>query len=323
MRITYICRKAWPSQGGMEEYLRLLARGLGEHGHDVRILAERIDGGPIRPEIDVFLRRDSWEAFGDGPVRVEPLRVAPGRRAMLAPVLARRVRRLKRSGATVPAARLYGRIVGPEIAQRARDADVLHMWGGDVTASAVARAAELLGRPSVMTPQAHAGQWDDDPGSADAYRRADRVVASSRADADLYASLGVARERIAISPPCVEPVAPGDASLARGALGLPGPLVLFLGVRRPHKGVELLAQAAHRVAERRPDVTFAFVGPGPELPSPNGLGERLRDVGRVDQTEKAAWLQAADLVCLPSAKESFGLVVAEAWSARTPVLVSD
>src|SRR4051812_50082984 len=112
MRITYICRKAWPSQGGMEEYLRLLARGLGEHGHEVRILAERIDGGPIRPEIDVFLRRDDWEPFDDGHVRIEPLRIAPVRRGALAPGVAPRGGGAQRGGAARPTPPPSGRVGG-------------------------------------------------------------------------------------------------------------------------------------------------------------------------------------------------------------------
>jgi glycosyltransferase involved in cell wall biosynthesis len=35
------------------------------------------------------------------------------------------------------------------------------------------------------------------------------------------------------------------------------------------------------------------------------------------------WLSRADLLCLPSTSESFGLVVPEAWSQSTPVVVSD
>jgi glycosyltransferase involved in cell wall biosynthesis len=43
----------------------------------------------------------------------------------------------------------------------------------------------------------------------------------------------------------------------------------------------------------------------------------------VEDAEKAAWLDAADVLVLPSAYESFGLVLAEAWSVGTPVVTSD
>ena len=40
-------------------------------------------------------------------------------------------------------------------------------------------------------------------------------------------------------------------------------------------------------------------------------------------TEKAAWLEAADVLSLPSAHESFGLAVAEGWSFGVPAVTSD
>jgi glycosyltransferase involved in cell wall biosynthesis len=47
------------------------------------------------------------------------------------------------------------------------------------------------------------------------------------------------------------------------------------------------------------------------------------DAGSVGEDARAAWLDAADLVCLPSAFEIFPNTVLEAWSAGTPVLLSD
>jgi glycosyltransferase involved in cell wall biosynthesis len=89
---------------------------------------------------------------------------------------------------------------------------------------------------------------------------------------------------------------------------------MFLGVRRPYKGFDVLLEAAPRV----PGATFAFVGPGPAV-----SGERVIDAGPVDDAERAAWLDAADLLCLPSQAEVFPVSILEAWSAGTPVLTSD
>lgn len=306
----------------MEQYLRRLASGLAERGHEVKVLAERIDPGPIRPEIDALYRRQSWKPFRDGAVSVEPLRVSLARRPALAPLLLRRSQRIKRGHSTVFLGKLYAATVGPVIAQASVGAEVIHAWGGNVLACATARAAELLRRPCVMTPQAHAGQWDDDPTSAYAYARADRIVASIEADANLYARLGVHPERIVISPPCVPPPAAGDPDSVRRKIAPRRHLVLFLGVRRPHKGVDLLIEAARLVCAKRSDVVFAFAGPGPPL-GEYGLGKGVLDLATVDEVQKSAWLQAADLLCLPSSNESFGLVVGEAWAAGTPALVSD
>jgi glycosyltransferase involved in cell wall biosynthesis len=43
----------------------------------------------------------------------------------------------------------------------------------------------------------------------------------------------------------------------------------------------------------------------------------------VDERERAGWLEAADLFCLPSEGEIFPVSILEAWSVRTPVLTSD
>jgi glycosyltransferase involved in cell wall biosynthesis len=76
------------------------------------------------------------------------------------------------------------------------------------------------------------------------------------------------------------------------------------------------------VAREQPDVTFAFVGPGPRLAA-TGTHPRILDIGSASARERAAWLDAADLLCLPSAGEIFPVSVLEAWSVGTPVLTSD
>jgi glycosyltransferase involved in cell wall biosynthesis len=97
--------------------------------------------------------------------------------------------------------------------------------------------------------------------------------------------------------------------------------VLFLGVRRAYKGFDLLLDAARRVASVRPTVTFVFAGPGDSIqPSPDAS---VLDVGVLDERDRAGWLEAADLLCLPSEAEIFPGSFLEAWSVRTPVLASD
>jgi glycosyltransferase involved in cell wall biosynthesis len=98
--------------------------------------------------------------------------------------------------------------------------------------------------------------------------------------------------------------------------------VLFLGARRPYKGFDLLLAAAPEVAAAVPGVTFAFAGPGPALESvPEGV--RVIDAGLVPDDERAGWLEAADVLCLPSQAEIFPSSMLEAWSVGTPALTSD
>jgi glycosyltransferase involved in cell wall biosynthesis len=128
-------------------------------------------------------------------------------------------------------------------------------------------------------------------------------------------------ERIRMLGACARELQATGGDELRRRNRIEGPLVLFLGIRRAHKGHDLLVDAAPGVCASVPSATFAFVGPGSALAETPGA--RVLDVGEVDDDERAAWLDAADVLCLPSASETFGVAVLEAWSARKPVLVSD
>jgi glycosyltransferase involved in cell wall biosynthesis len=323
MQIAFVARRWWPAVGGAETFMRHVAHGLAAR-HEVRVLAGGIDSAPTTRLSDSLRPPPSFEPFTDGGVHVSPLRLPAARRIALAPLLAHVTPGLRRYayGRSRPAAaRLYASVVAPVIARGAGDADVVHMWGSDLVAAAAVRAARRTGAPVVVTPFAHEGQWGDDPASAAAYRDADAVVALLDAEAAVYSRLGVAAERIEVCGICSPGVPRGGGESLRRRHRIEGPLVLFLGVRRPYKGHDVLLEAASRVAAARPDVTFAFVGPGEPLGATDGV--RVIDAGAADDADRGGWLEAADLLCLPSAGEIFPVSILEAWSVATPVLTSD
>jgi glycosyltransferase involved in cell wall biosynthesis len=324
MRILFVARRYWPAVGGVESFLRQLARELASR-HELTVLAHRIDNGPTDRLTDSLRPPPPFEPFEDDGVHVRPLRISSRERLLLAPLASHVVPGLRRYayGRTrVGAASLYAAVVAPVIAKAGDHAQVVHMWGSDLVAAAAVRAARQLSVPSVVTPFAHRGQWGDGPADAFAYRAADRVVGLLDVDATVYRELGVSQDRLAVCGVCSPDVGSGGGAALRERLGISGPLVLFLGVRRPYKGFDLLVEAAPLVGARRPGVTFAFVGPGPEVGPVHGE-VRLIDVGEVDEAEKADWLDAANLLCLPSRGEIFPVSILEAWSVGTPVLVSN
>jgi glycosyltransferase involved in cell wall biosynthesis len=323
MRIAFVARRWWPAMGGGEIFARHLARGLAER-HEVTVIAHRVDQGPTTRLTDSLRQPPAFKPFDDGPVRVVPLRIPRGRQAALAPLVGHVTPGLRRHAygrSRATAGRLYARVVGPVIARHASGADVVHMWGSDLVAAAAARGARIADTAFAVTPLAHEGQWGDDPASVDVYRHADAIFALLDVEADLYRRLGATPEAVHTVGVCSPGFQPGGGPDVRARHGIEGPLVLFLGVRRAYKGHDVVAAAAQRVAQTRPDVTFAFVGPGDPISSQGAA--RIVDAGEADEDERAAWLDAADLLCLPSAGEIFPVSILEAWSVRTPVLTSD
>jgi glycosyltransferase involved in cell wall biosynthesis len=324
VRIGFLTRRFWPAVGGIEAHARLLAGELaGEH--DVTVVAE--DAGPRSALRQLADPRPAFAPYADGRVSVLPLRVPypqrvgrwPGAIAAV-PGLRRHAYRDRVRAVTMAAdARAAGRSLAPLL----RDLDVLHVLGGGGLAATGVEAGRRAGVPVVVSPFAHPGQWDDDAASGTFYRRAAAVVAQLPVEAELHRSLGVPEDRITVCGPCVQAPEEADGDALRAGRGIDGPLVLFLGVRRPYKGADLVLAAAERLGADAADVTWAFVGPGPALPAAPGVAGRVVDAGAVDGAEKAAWLRAADLLCLPSRFESFGIVVVEAWWARTAVVTSD
>jgi phosphatidyl-myo-inositol dimannoside synthase len=324
MRLVFIARAYWPAIGGVEGFVRLLGRELAER-HELTVLAQRVDREESNRLTDTLDPPPSFPPFADGDVRVEQIHVPRTRRALLAPLIYQVTPGLRRHAFgrnRIAAAELYARVVAPVIVERLRGADAVHVFGGDLIKAAAVRAARIGRVPVSITPFVHPGQWGDDPASALVYRRADRVVGLLEADAEVCRRLGVPPDRIAICGICSPALPGGRGPAIRERFEVGGPIVLFLGARRGYKGEDVLLEAAPFVSRVHTDATFVFVGPGPDLP-PSAGDVRVIDAGVVDDDERAAWLDAASVLCLPSEAEIFPTAFLEAWSLRTPVVTSD
>jgi glycosyltransferase involved in cell wall biosynthesis len=317
-----VTRQYWPAVGGVERVVENLGRAYLARGHEPFVVAQCVDELHFGRMTHIIRERQIFAPFTHEGIPVSQFRPSRQRRALLLPLTAELIPfggRVSNRWLRGYAGRYYAAVVAPLLDPMLAEADVVHVLGSNLLAVAAVESAHRLGKPVAISPFAHLGEWGDDAASVYAYRTADAVFATTEADANGYAGLGVERARLhSVGLPVPDAV----EGLELAPPPQPGgePVVLFVGQRRPTKRYELLLAAAPLVWRRHPDALFAFVGPGARLPAAD---PRILDVGRVSDAERGAWLGRATMLCLPSVSESFGMVVAEAWSQGLPVVVSD
>jgi len=99
--------------------------------------------------------------------------------------------------------------------------------------------------------------------------------------------------------------------------------IVFVGQAVERKGLPVLLRAFEALREHVP-AELTVVGASQEEIAPMLLDDRgIRAVGKVDEDEKRAALEQADVLCAPSlGGESFGMVLTEAFAAGVPVVAS-
>ncbi len=224
--------------------------------------------------------------------------------------LARRLRREFPFNAIFVAMAYPEGVVAARMADRFGCALVSNVLGSDVN--------ELAARPELREEIA----WG--------LRRADRVIALSRALRDRVEALGVEPERLRVQYNGVD----GERFRLRERVdarqGLPLPpdkrLVLFVGNLAPEKGPQVLLEAFSRL--KLPDVELVLVGGGQldtslrQRAHSLGLDSRVRFAGRQPFDRVPDWVAAADALCLPSFREGCPNVVLEALASGRPVAAS-
>lgn len=270
-------------------YDHALASALAETGHAVTLLTSRFPHGDVaRAE-----RYEREELFA--PVSTRLFRRAPARLALKAaeypPSVLRLLRRIERL-----------------------DPDVVHVqWlpRPERDLRWLRRIADE--RPVVLTahdvfprrPQALRA-WPD------ALETAERVVVHSRRAVEQLVELGLGRERIARIP---HPVFEGDELAAPE-----GRTLLFFGLIRHYKGLDVLLEALPRIRDARLVVA----------------GDPLDPVDRVDLDGRVEWrlgfrpeaevrelMKQAAAVVLPYRRLDSSGVLATAIGYRRPVVVTD
>jgi D-inositol-3-phosphate glycosyltransferase len=172
---------------------------------------------------------------------------------------------------------------------------------------------------------------------------ADALIANTDAEAASLVSLYEAcPDNVSVVSPGVDLytfTAGSGRKAAREAVGLPhdAHILAFVGRIQPHKGPEVLIRAVAEMLSHSPHLRTKLITIIMGGASGSGLGEveRLKDLvswlnisdvvrfeNPVPRAQIPQWYRAADLVCVPSYSESFGLVALEAQACGTPVVAT-
>ncbi len=316
--------------GGMNLYVRELARHLARQGRIVDIYTRRTDR--FSPEVTVDVPGVNVIAIDAGP---------PG---------------------PVPKNSLYDltdEFADSMISYMMRNGihyDVLHAhyW---LSGCVAARLKQELGIPFVQ--MFHTTAFHKNAVNAVAHREtelreqieariinfADALIAANPGERDDLERRRASRDGMVCMVPLgvdMDRFQPGDMTQARTDMNLPadGVLGLFVGRIDPIKGIDVLIEAFSRTAQG-----WGTASPSPKLVLVGGElgadGKPIGDLAEVEadarrlgiaddivflgsrpQEDLATLYQAVDFVVIPSRYESFGLVAIEAMASGTPVIAS-
>ncbi len=297
MKVGLVCPYTWDSPGGVKAHVHDLAENLLALGHEVSVLAP-VDE-PDAPDLPPYL-------VPAGRAVPVPFNGSVAR-LCFGPLSLARTRRWLRHG----------------------DFDVLHLHEPNVPSVSM---LALWSAQGAIVATFHLSR--DQKSLA--------ILASKHI---LQTGLEKLTGRIAVSPAARTVVMehlggdavliPNGVSVSRfaGATPLPGlpqgPSVLFLGrLDEERKGLAVLLAAMPGLVRRVPGVCLLVAGPGDATDLLDGLPAGLRDrvhlLGLVSEADKPGVYAGATVYCAPNTHgESFGIVLAEAMSAGTPVVASD
>jgi len=322
VRIAFVVPRYGPAIiGGAETAARLLAEHLvARRGWDVDVLTtcaeDFVTWADVYPPGEEVI----------GGVRVVRMRSAAGRIPDFHPLSASLL--ADPESATAADAERWLELQGPVAPALA---DAAATWDGDAMVFypylywPTVRVIGRVGVPAILHPAAHDEPALRLPVFPPVFEAADALVFQTEAERHLVEStFPVASHRqlllgLGVDDPDL--LAGVDVADREGPDPLPRvPFLACLGRVEDHKGTTLLASYFARYKERRPGpLRLVLAGPVVGAPPPH---PDIDVVGPVTEADKWSLLAGARAVVSPSPWEAFSLVVAEAWSARTPVLVN-
>ena len=313
--------------GGMNVYVRQLARALGNVGIPVDVFTREYRSGAARdnlPDMPQMIENIS------GNVRVIHLPAGDPDAPMdeffdlLPGFLAEMQDFTRRNGLQYRAVHSHYWLSGWLGCAFSRWLDIPHV----ITFHTLSRI-KMQSRPGEREPMQRQEVEEQLIASAD------RIIAFSPHERDAMSRLyGADVGRIQLAPCGVDlgTFRPLDREESRKRLGLNGDKVLlYVGRIESLKGVELLVRTTAHLDTCEP-VRVLVVGDDNgqdrevdrlrDLAETLDVGETIDFVGRVAQDELPVYYSAADVCVVPSFYESFGLAALESMACGTPVVAS-
>lgn len=291
MRIGLVCPYSMARPGGVQNHVLGLAGSLVQRGHEVAVLAPgQLSAAAARRH---GLRPDQFTGAGAAvpvPWNGSVARINFG------PVTAARVRGWLRD--TAPDVLHLHEPITPSVS-------VLALWAADVPVVATFHTATPRNRTLALA------------GSVlrSSVAKVDAGIAVSRTARQVVRE-HLRRDAVVIGNGLDVADFAGPRLPAIGS----GPRLTFLGrLDEPRKGLAVLLQAWPRLRAALPGVSLTVAGPG-DHPLPEGV----RRAGLLTDDERRSLLLATDVFVAPHvARESFGLVLAEAMAAGSAIACSD
>lgn len=326
VNILHLPHGYWPATGGAEHLTRGWSEGLADRGHTVQVSVADLAtpeglyrfGIETTRQIDeahnaVTIRRIQLDAvyrIGGAMFRRDPY--APGR---IGSRLRQRIRAHLKNDLRREIERFQPDIVLtlPHVFENVR---------------IVFELRREMGFPLVWGPLLHEADpnWPFDEVSR-LVESTDALIALTSSEADrLVSRYGASAERVHIVPPCI--AAPGAIPDASSD----SPTILYLGRMSRSKGIDVLPSAMATVWSHRPETQLVLAGAAtPDLREIQAGFDRIDKPAEhsvefhtdVTEDEKQRLLRSATALVLPSERESFGIVLLEAWATATPVIAVD
>lgn len=295
LKIGLVCPYGWDTPGGVQIHIKELAEWLIAKGHSVSVLAPVTnEDGNIEP----------WVVSAGRPISI-PYNGAIAK-VIFGPIASSRVKQWIASG----------------------DFDVLH-----------------LHEPAIPSLSLLAGWAGDGPMVATFHAATNSQKIANAIGTMLDPLIERITAKIAVSEIARETlkdrfnteavVIPNGINTAkfegigpRIEWALPNTIGFIGRFDEPRKGLSVLLGAIPQIVEKIPNLRVLVAGPGDsedfKKEVPAQLRERITFLGRISELEKAQFFKSISLYIAPNTGgESFGIILAEAMAARTPIVASN